>query len=244
MSTGDQRKNVFLTGEWNDLIMANYQVDPAILMKYLPYKTELDSFHGIHYVSLVAFMFNKVKIKGFSVPFHRDFPEVNLRFYVRYRSELGWKRGVVFIREIVPRRAIVLIANTFFKEKYASAPMITERLHEHGRILIHHKWKWAGRVNLVSTEAEDTTQLISGGSLEEFITEHYWGYSSVGINKTNEYGVEHPKWAVHPLVSSRIECDFKSLYGKEFEGLANLVPDSVFHAIGSPIIIRQKSVIR
>lgn len=239
----DPIKKVFLTGEWNDLIMANYQIDPELLRPFLPYKTELDSYNGKSFVSLVSFMFNKVRIRGFTIPFHKNFPEVNLRFYVRYRSGSGWKRGVVFIREIVPRRAIAMIANTLYKEKYASAPMVFERQVLEGRIILNHKWKWKGRWNSIAAESDGKTQLISSGSIEEFITEHYWGYSAAGINKTNEYGVEHPKWGLHPLIHSDIDCDFSSLYGKKFAGLAKRVPDSLFHAIGSPITIRQKSVI-
>lgn len=237
-------RKVFLTGEWNDLLMANYKVTPEILTEFLPYKTELDYFEGDCYVSLVAFVFNNVRIKGFKIPFHVNFPEVNLRFYVRYRSGETWKRGVVFVRELVPRAAIALVANTLYKERYASAPMrLTHELSAEQN-KIRHRWKWKGKWNSFAASSLRSTIPIDNRSQEDFITDHYWGYSSVGEKTTNEYAVEHPRWELHPLIDSKIDCDFGSLYGSKFEELNGRKPDSVFHAAGSAVLIREKVVIR
>ena len=103
--------------------MANYIVDPAVLTPYLPNKTELDLFNGNAYVSLVGFMFTNSRILGFKIPFHVNFEEVNLRFYVRYNDNGIWKRGTVFIKEIVPKPAISFIANTVYHEKYDTKRM-------------------------------------------------------------------------------------------------------------------------
>ncbi len=102
----------FLKAEWRKLVMANYAVDPALLMNYLPNKTELDFWNGTCYVSLVGFMFQNTKVMGIKIPFHVDFEEVNLRFYVRYKDAGEWKRGVVFIKEIVPKPMLKIVANT------------------------------------------------------------------------------------------------------------------------------------
>src|SRR5689334_18327494 len=112
-------ESLFLTADWNNLVMANYIVDPAILIPYLPAKTRLDLYDNNAYVSLVGFMFENTRLMGFKIPFHVNFEEVNLRFYVRYKDGETWKRGTVFIKEIVPRRAISLVANTIYREKYA-----------------------------------------------------------------------------------------------------------------------------
>jgi uncharacterized protein YqjF (DUF2071 family) len=92
-----RQENIFLTAEWRKLIMANYKVDASLLEPYLPAKTEIDPWQNECYISLVGFMFTNVKLKGVAVPFHTSFPEINLRFYVRHKSENNdWKRGVVF----------------------------------------------------------------------------------------------------------------------------------------------------
>ena len=103
--------------------MANYAVDPASLIPFLPLHTELDLREGTCYVSLVGFMFLNTKLKGISIPFHSDFEEVNLRFYVRFKDEGEWKRGTVFVKEIVPKPAIAFVANTIYGEKYETRAM-------------------------------------------------------------------------------------------------------------------------
>src|ERR1041385_7211042 len=109
----------FLTAEWNNLLMLNYAVDALLLKPLVPPGTELDAFEGKAYVSLVGFEFNRTRVLGWAVPFHQNFEEVNLRFYVRR----GSKRGVVFIRELVPRYAVAAIARWAFNENYSCVPM-------------------------------------------------------------------------------------------------------------------------
>ncbi|MBO9636080.1 MAG: DUF2071 domain-containing protein, partial [Chitinophagaceae bacterium] len=113
----------FLTAAWKKLVLANYSVDPSILMPYLPHGVELDTFNGIHYLSLVGFMFRDTSVMGMKIPFHINFPEVNLRFYVKYNDKGQWKRGVVFLSEIVPKYAVAFIANRIYKENYRRMPM-------------------------------------------------------------------------------------------------------------------------
>jgi uncharacterized protein YqjF (DUF2071 family) len=232
----------FLTAEWRKLIMANYAVDPSILKSWLPAKTELDTWNDKYYVSLVGFMFLHTKVFGFHVPFHSNFPEVNLRFYVRYKEKEEWKRGVVFIREIVPRPALAYIANKLFKERYLTMPMKNDWKIDNTGISIRYDWK-SDRWNSLEVKAAPQSQVIEEGSKAEFITEHYWGYSSVSKEKTGEYHVEHPKWKIYPVRSHHIDCDFKGLYGDEFAMLSHQQPESVFLAEGSEVSIFTKKVL-
>ena len=105
----------FLTAEWRKLAIINYEVNPEILEKYLPNGVELDFWDGKCLISVVGFMFLNTQLLGISVPFHRNFEEVNLRFYVKKWENQQWKRGVVFIKEIVPKKALSIIANTFLQ---------------------------------------------------------------------------------------------------------------------------------
>src|SRR5262245_20887686 len=108
----------FLTADWRYLVMINYEVDPEILHPYIPGGTELDQWQGRTFVSVVGFLFLRTRVLGLTIPFHHNFEEVNLRFYVRRRAIEGWRRGVVFIREIVPRWAIAAVAREFYNENY------------------------------------------------------------------------------------------------------------------------------
>ena len=232
----------FLIAEWRKLIMANYSVDPAILKTYLPANTELDEWNSKYYVSLVGFMFLNTKIFGLRVPFHSNFPEVNLRFYVRYKENKEWKRGVVFIREIVPRPALAYIANKLFKERYLTMPMKNDWKIDNKEISIRYDWK-SEKWNSLEVKANIQSQVIEPGSKAEFITEHYWGYSSISKTKTGEYHVMHPKWEIYPVNSYNIDCDFKGLYGNDFSVLQHQQPESVFLAEGSAVSVYTKRIV-
>lgn len=232
----------FLTAEWRKLIMANYSVDPAILKSYLPANTELDTWNNKCYVSLVGFMFLKTKIFGLGVPFHSNFPEVNLRFYVRYKENAEWKRGVVFIREIVPRPALAYIANKLFKEQYLTMPMKHDWKIDNKEISIRYDWK-SEKWNSLEVKANAQSEVIEKDSKAEFITEHYWGYSAISKVKTGEYHVSHPRWEIYPVNSYNIDCDFKGLYGNDFSVLQHLQPESVFLAEGSAISVYNKRIL-
>ena len=225
----------FLSAQWRNLIMANYVIDPALLQTYLPYNTELDSFNGNHYVSLVGFMFENVKVRGIAFPFHTNFEEVNLRFYVRYKENNNWKRGVVFMKEIVPRRMISFIANTLYGENYRTHRMkhsYTETQHE---LHVNYEWKVGKTWNHINCIAEKNSEKIIEGSAEEFITEHYWGYTFINKQRTGVYEVVHPKWRIHKVNSYDIVCDTRQLYGATFEATLNQRPQSVFLAEGSAV---------
>ena len=230
---------VFLTAEWKKLAMANYPVDGDILRPLLPARTELDTWEGEAYVSLVGFQFNKVRVRGLRIPGHTRFPEVNLRFYVRYREDGQWKRGVVFVREIVPLRAVAFIANTVFHERYIAVPMRHVEAADGDVLRTGYHWRFKGRWNGLSLKADSVARPLVKASQEEFITEHFWGYAAHGP-RTVEYQVEHPRWDVYPVQEYQIDCDFGKLYGAAFAGLDNRKPQSVFLAEGSAVGVYSK----
>jgi len=220
--------------------MASYLVDPLILRPYLPPYTELDEWEEQTYVSLVGFMFRQVRVKGLRVPYHTDFPEVNLRFYVRHWQDGQWKRGVVFINEIVPKPAITWVANTLFREHYRTLPMRQEDRTEGEKLRVGYQWKYREHWNGLTVDADAMPAALQPGSKEEFITEHFWGYASMGPAACGEYEVAHPRWNIHPVKSYDISCDFGGLYGKAFAGLSGQEPDSVCLAEGSAIKVYPK----
>jgi hypothetical protein len=230
----------FLTAAWNNLIMANYIIDPEILKSYLPNKTELDIYCGNVYVSLIGFMFEETKLLGFKIPFHVNFEEVNLRFYVRYDDNGVWKRGAVFIKEIVPKPAISIIANALYHEKYSTMPMKHYYKNNGSEINLGYHWKHNGKWNKLEATTATEALPMQPGSEEEFIAEHYWGYSKYNEQTTYEYAVQHPAWKVYKVQRYLIDCNFTALYGPSFSFLQNTKPNSVFMARGSAIAILQK----
>lgn len=231
------RKSVFLSASWRYLLMANYVVDPEVLSPLVPRGTELDFYQGKTYASIVGFRFLDTKVLGIPVPFHRDFTEVNLRFYVRYRSEEGWKRGTVFVSEIVPKPAIAWLANLIYHEHYSYAPMQYLIRPEPDQLTVSYSWKKSG-ANFIRARAEPTAQPIEEGSIEEFIAEHYWGYNAFSSDVTLEYGVEHPRWSYFPVSDYKADFRTEALYGSAFVPYLQ-EPASVFIADGSEVIVRQ-----
>lgn len=226
---------VFLTAKWRNLLMANYAIDPAVLQSYVPGGTELDSFEGIHYISLVGFLFQDVKLRGFAIPFHTTFEEVNLRFYVRYKEDNAWKRGVVFLKEIVPRRAISFVANTLYKENYATHAMKHYWKQDEENMEVAYYWKTGSEWNYIKAVAEKGARFAAPNSGEAFITEHYWGYTFINAKYSGAYQVAHPAWKIHAVKNYDIHCNAALLYGAQFAAALAQAPRSVFLAEGSPI---------
>jgi uncharacterized protein YqjF (DUF2071 family) len=231
-------KRVFLSAEWRDLVMLNYEVEPILLSRHVPPGTSLDSFNGRTFVSLVGFRFRRTKLLGrFPVPFHTDFDEVNLRFYVRRKEGSDDRRGVVFIAEVVPRRAIAITARLLYGENYKCLPM-KHRVGSQGSTkTAEYQWQVDGQWCRLSAQTIGTPQLPQAGSLEQFITEHYWGYSARRGGGCLEYHVSHSPWQVWATTTSRFEGDASGLYGCEFGQVLQRRPDCTFVADGSPVVV-------
>jgi uncharacterized protein len=235
----------FLTAEWRKLLMVNYAIDPQILKKYLPEKTELDLYHGVCYVSLIGFMFLKTKLKGIPIPFHSNFEEVNLRFYVKHKDKEGNdKRGVVFIREIVPKFALSLIANIVYNEPYVTMPMKHKWTETAEELSVEYAWRKNKQWYKMSAVADNKKLDMSVDSEEAFITEHYWGYNKAKSGKTTEYEVGHPSWQVYPIKSFTVDVDFDNIYGADFSFLNAEKPVSVLLAEGSEIFVNDGEILR
>jgi uncharacterized protein YqjF (DUF2071 family) len=235
---------IFLTAHWQNLIMINYEIDPEILVPHLPPYTQLDSFNNKTLVSMVGFMFADTRVFGLRWPFHTNFEEVNLRFYVKHFDGVQWKRGVVFISEIVPRQVIAFMANAIYHEHYTFKRMRHSTRLQGDESFYSYSWKHGSKWNVIEATAKNVLRDIKAGSEEEFIFEHYWGYNTYNTTTTIEYGVEHLGWQVQPVQHWKLECDVAALYGKEFVTYLSANPWSVFLSKGSPVVIRKPTFIK
>jgi len=225
----------FLTAEWRDLAMVNYEVDPAVLESRVPRWTELDRWNDRTFVSVVGFRFLDTRVRGLAIPRHRDFEELNLRFYVRRKADDGWRRGVVFVKEIVPRRAIAWVARTLYNENYFAIPM----RHEVTAGRARYEWFHGDRWNGLALEFAGAPCVPADVSEEAFITEHYWGYARQRDGATVEYQVEHPRWSVWRATTATLDCDVASFYGSDLAPFLCGRPSSAFIADGSAVIVRR-----
>jgi uncharacterized protein YqjF (DUF2071 family) len=234
--------NKFLTANWRYLAMLNFAVDPAIVAPLVPPSTEIDYENGETFLSVVGFLFLDTRLLGVPVPLHRDFEEVNLRFYVRKKSADTWRRGVVFVRELVPKRAIAMVARTFYGEPYLAVPMKHEIEHVDPDVSVAYSWRRGSRWESLKMSATGEPQNIPAGSHAEFITEHYWGYTAVR-DGCSEYRVEHPRWKIWKAEKFEFHADIAGLYGKQFVEALSATPRSAFIADGSAITVERRSIL-
>lgn len=232
----------FLTAKWQNLIMANYEIEPAILLPYLPKGVELDYFHGKAYVSLVGFLFKDSSIFNIPIPSMGTFEEVNLRFYVVRRLGNELRRGVVFINETVPNKIVAWVANKLYKEHYIAIPTKHKWTFENDKKEIAYEWKVKSKWNSINVLASNSKQKMEKDSMEEFIFEHYFGYTKVNSYKSIEYKINHPRWEINPIQNHQINCDFSAFYGDNFNVLNNTKPNSVMLAEGSAISVDWKRI--
>jgi uncharacterized protein YqjF (DUF2071 family) len=231
----------FLTANWRYLAMLNYVVDPRIIAPLVPPGTEIDYENGETFVSVVGFLFLDTRLLGLPIPLHRDFEEVNLRFYVRKKSADTWRRGVVFVRELVPKRAIAVIARTFYGEPYLALPMNHEIEDVDLRVKVKYSWRRGSKWESLEMTASGEPQSIPASSHAEFITGHYWGYACVR-GGCSEYRVEHPRWKIWNAETFELRADVAALYGGQFADTLTAPPHSAFIAEGSPIEIWQRTI--
>lgn len=226
---GRQNK-IFLTAKWTNLIITSYKVKPELLEPHLPRGLWLDTIDGNAFISLVAFDFTDTRLKGLKIPFHINFPEINLRFYVKDDR----RRGVVFIREFVPKFFISLIANKVYNENYKCIDM-RSRAKENGKIFLNHTIKLKGREYQINIESENKSFLPETNTTEHFFKEHEWGFGTSRSGETLIYKVEHTFWEIYPIIKYEHNFDFGAIYGKKWKYLNNETPYNITFAKGSKI---------
>ncbi len=231
---------IFLKAKWQNIIMANYVVEPEILMPYLPKGTDLDLYNNKAYVSLVGFLFKETKLFNIPIPWLGTFEEINLRFYVVRKEGNMIKRGVVFINETIPYKAVAWMANKLYKEHYTTVPTRHVWKIEPELKNILYEWKINNEWNQIEVQAINKSEPMTEGSLESFIFEHYNGYTKINDGATEEYKIKHPSWKTNKVIHTNINCDFNKMYGAPFAHLSKLAPDSVYIAEGSAIEIEWK----
>jgi uncharacterized protein YqjF (DUF2071 family) len=232
---------LFLKANWENIIMANYEIDPKILILFVPKGVELDLFDGKCYVSLVGFVFKNTKLFNVPIPFFGNFEEINLRFYVKRTEEnVVTKRGVVFINETIPYPIVAWVANKLYNEHYTVVPTKHEINTEKSSKKVKFEWLLNKKWNSIAVTASTTSKKMKPNSLESFIYEHYYGYTKTADNRTEEYKLQHPSWKTTEVLDFQIECDFDAMYGKSFSVLNQTKPAAVFIADGSAVGIEWK----
>ena len=231
----------FLTARISRLILLNYEVDPALLAPRLPAHTELDFYNDRTMVSLLGLRFSSPSIHGLPLPFYREYAQVNLRFYVRRRIERGnWRRGVVFIKQIVPYRPVAWAARGLFHETVVARSMDQiSRSEGPEAILTEYGWRSGEQRYFIQAVYLDQPAFPDPGSEEEFLLERYWGYSRQKDGSCLEYRFSHPPWQICKAVAAEASAGLGDFYGPPFLGILGGRPRSAFAAGGSKVTLHR-----
>ena len=229
----------FLTARWENLILLNYRCPSDLLAPLVPKGTELDDWGGEHLISLVGFQFLDTKLVGIPLLGYRSFIEVNLRFYVRRQAPEGVRRGVVFVRELVPAALVATAARLLYNEPYQTVPMSSAvAIDPSGGGTAAYSWYPNGSAHELRATARGPAQPLTPSSEAEFITEHYWGYNRHRSGRTLEYRVDHPKWLVWTCDDASYTRPAGSeFYGSGFDTVLAAEPVSAFLALGSEVAV-------
>ena len=228
----------FLTASWRNLILANYAVPEGLLTPLLPPGVELDRRDGQCWASLVGFQFLDTRVLGVAWPGFRDFPEWNLRFYVRHQG----RRGVVFAREFVPQRLVSGVARLIYNEPYRAAPMTMAVTESGGQVTADYTLTYTGRVHRMTAVGRTPAVTPGPESVEHFFKEHSWGFGTSHTGRLIRYRVEHPTWDVYPVERFTADLDWATLYGPEWGVMTGVAPASVVLAVGSAVSVYPKGV--
>jgi uncharacterized protein YqjF (DUF2071 family) len=229
----------FLTARWTELLLLNFDCPPALLHPLVPEGTALDEWQGLTMVSLVGFMFRDTRVFGWAIPAHGTFEEVNLRFYVRRElSGQPARRGVVFIREFVPRAAIAVVARAVYSEPYTTASMAHDLcLDAQTGGTVSYRWTSGKSRCAITGRVAGPAAALEVGSEAEFVTEHYWGYTRQRDGATAEYEVAHPRWRVWPMATAQLDGEPAAFYGSRFGEVLARARRRPTAALGSDITV-------
>ncbi|MGI9174091.1 MAG: YqjF family protein [Rhodothermales bacterium] len=237
MTAASPSHALFLTAHWANLTLLTYRVPPRALEPYLPPGTEPDVQDGSAFASLVGFDFLDTRVLGIPWPGFRNFPEFNLRLYVRR----GEERGVVFVREIVPQRFVAWVARTLYGEPYYAAPIHNERTETSDRLAMTYRFTWQGRPQTMHVEGAKPATTPGLSSDAHYFKEHQWGFGTTRTGKIIRYEVAHPTWRTYNVQSYRLDLDWAHVYGPGWAFLQDEEPFSVVLAEGSDVRVYWRS---
>jgi uncharacterized protein YqjF (DUF2071 family) len=223
----------FLTARWSNLAIVTYEVPPALLDPHLPAGLEVDRRGGASFASLVAFDFLDTRVWGVPWPGFRTFAEINLRFYVKR----GERRGVVFIREFVPRPAVAWLARAAYNEPYLVAPIESAVAADAAAIATTRRLRWRGRSHVIEVTGSKPASRPTEASDEHFFKEHHWGFGRDRRGRAMAYEVKHPVWDVYPVRSWSVDLDWVQVYGASWSFLSSEKPASIVLAAGSTVSV-------
>jgi uncharacterized protein YqjF (DUF2071 family) len=208
---------------WTDLAFLHWPVPVASLSPLVPGELEIEEFDGSAWVGIVPFEMRDVRIRGLpGVPTATDFPELNVRTYVRHRG----RDGIYFFSLDAASLVAVLAARTFTGLRYWHANMRIDRTtkgiwYESRRVMETAD----GRAELIGAYRPVGDVFTSEpGTFEYWSTERYTLFSR-WAGKPMRIDIEHERW---PLQKATAEIERNSMASAAGIALPDRKPHVMF----------------
>jgi len=205
-----------LTQRWNDLLFAHWPMRIAEIDALLPEGLEADIFQGSAWIGVVPFWMDKIQVRGLpQIPGARQFPELNLRTYVR-DSRTGTP-GVYFFSLDAGSLLAVMAARSFFHLPYYWAQMSVKPRGEREfsfysrRLLSGKPVRFAARYRgLGPTHKLAQTR---PGTIEYFLTERYCLFTHDALGRLQRADIHHIPWPLEEAEAEISQNDLASHIG-------------------------------
>ena len=196
------KSNFILLQSWENLSFMHWKVDKEILKKYIPKNLTLDLYKNEAYIGVIPFMMKNVRPRwGVSVPFISDFPEFNIRTYVRSKNI----KGVFFLTLDAQSIITRIYASNFFHLPYRYSRGFVKRKR--------NSFFWKSNRIFGDYDLEGSCKGIEDarcavkGSLDEFLLERYYLFT-YDQKKIKKGFIHHKKWVFKKAKPKIIKNDF------------------------------------
>lgn len=204
---------------WHDLLFLHWTVDVDRLRALIPSELELDLFEGKAYVALVPFEMRETRFRGLpNLASLREFPECNVRTYVRHAGEAGVWFFSLDAASLLP----VVGARLLWSLPYVWSRIRIERDGETTRYDLRRVL--GGRRSRIVWRKGEGLSLSVPGSLVHFLTERYWLFAR-RFGRIRRGRVVHSPWSLRR--AELVECDDSLLKAAGFD------PDGPPHVLAS-----------
>ena len=182
-----------MTQTWHDLLFAHWPVDAKALRDHVPSEFVLDLFDGTAWVGIIPFHMTNVAPRGVpSLPWVSEFPELNVRTYVRVNE----RPGVYFFSLDAGSTLAVQAARFLLNLPYYSAAMsVTPNA---GNIEYDSRRHDGAATLAASYRPVGAPFEAVSGSLEYFLTERYCLYNLDRRAVPYRLEIHHPPWPLQP----------------------------------------------
>lgn len=175
-----------LKQQWANLLFLHWPIEVSEIRGLIPEELEIDTFDGVAWLAVVPFDMKGVTKRGWPAPkVFCDFPEINVRTYVK----IGGKPGVWFFSLDITSALGVWVARTFFNLPYYKAKIEVEVSDK--EISYYHQ-----RPGMLfdATYSPGEFATFEPDSFETWSTERYSLYSQSKSGSLFRGEVQHPKW--------------------------------------------------